>query len=377
MLDSEDSIVTYTAVSSPFDCLSDIGSSRVNGPPMMPEDPYAYVVTAFQAPPSPDYVLGPKEPKQASLSLEFFPEPVYPKFMPPKDKVFPTEEQPLPATVSPTADSPGYITDFSLEEDPEEGPTKYPANGGDIFNDDDESSDVTTKLDNQSIERDHLIGNGFVLDFMEFISFTFGDKEMILVIEAMSVIIERCDGFPLSKGDDTFWFGSKTVGMDESLWSYLLSGAIDGSEVNEIIQNPKWELESSCFTFDLVPLVVRSVCIAWNQVGNEPILALQKGAEEFVVYYDARNKDLEACLEKKEKVIACTSRQLKVLMKDCMTNVVGGLNMRQSRWMKLFSECGFEVKYHLGKANAVVESWSRKKKVKPRMSSGLTYDDPS
>ncbi|GJR14324.1 hypothetical protein Tco_0796976 [Tanacetum coccineum] len=46
--------------------------------------------------------------------------------------------------------------------------------------------------------------------------------------------------------------------------------------------------------------------------------------------------------------------------------------MRQSRWMKLFSECGFEVKYHLGKANVVVESWSRKKKVKPRMSSGLT-----
>ncbi|GJW81070.1 hypothetical protein Tco_0145045 [Tanacetum coccineum] len=51
------------------------------------------------------------------------------------------------------------------------------------------------------------------------------------------------------------------IGVDGR--SYLLSGAIDGSEVNEIIQNPKWELESSCFTFDLVPLVVRSVCIAW------------------------------------------------------------------------------------------------------------------
>ncbi|GJR56752.1 hypothetical protein Tco_1498914 [Tanacetum coccineum] len=35
--------------------------------------------------------------------------------------------------------------------------------------------------------------------------------------------------------------------------------------------------------------------------------------------------------------------------------------MRQSRWMKLFSECGFEVKYHLGKVNVVVKSWSRKK----------------
>ncbi|GKB76199.1 hypothetical protein Tco_0943094 [Tanacetum coccineum] len=55
------------------------------------------------------------------------------------------------------------------------------------------------------------------------------------------------------------WRGSRVDGR-----SYLLSGAIDGSEVNEIIQNPKWELESSCFTFDLVPLVVRSVCIAWR-----------------------------------------------------------------------------------------------------------------
>ncbi|GJW74230.1 hypothetical protein Tco_0133600 [Tanacetum coccineum] len=35
--------------------------------------------------------------------------------------------------------------------------------------------------------------------------------------------------------------------------------------------------------------------------------------------------------------------------------------MRQSRWMKLFNEYGFEAKYHLGKANVVVESWSRKK----------------
>ncbi|GKA12311.1 hypothetical protein Tco_0691857 [Tanacetum coccineum] len=59
-----------------------------------------------------------------------------------------------------------------------------------------------------------------------------------------------------------------------------------------------------------------------NQMGNEPILALPEGADDFVVYYDARSKDLEACLEKREKVIACTSRQLKVLMKDCMTNVM-------------------------------------------------------
>ncbi|GKE87049.1 hypothetical protein Tco_1564524 [Tanacetum coccineum] len=34
-------------------------------------------------------------------------------------------------------------------------------------------------LDNQSIERDRLNGIGFVLNFAKFISFTFGDKEMI------------------------------------------------------------------------------------------------------------------------------------------------------------------------------------------------------
>ncbi|GJV32944.1 hypothetical protein Tco_1393344 [Tanacetum coccineum] len=45
-----------------------------------------------------------------------------------------------------------------------------------------------SRLDNQSIERDRLIGIGFVLNFVKFISFTFGDKEMISVIEAVSFV---------------------------------------------------------------------------------------------------------------------------------------------------------------------------------------------
>ncbi|GJU48535.1 hypothetical protein Tco_1218090 [Tanacetum coccineum] len=137
MSDSEDSTVTYTAVSSPFGGMSDIGSPRVDGPPVMLEDPYAYVVAVFQAPPSPDYMPGPEEPKQALLSLEFVPEPVYLEFMPPEDEVLSAEEQPLPAAVSPTADSPRYIPKFNLEEDP----TVYPADEGDDHDDDDESSD--------------------------------------------------------------------------------------------------------------------------------------------------------------------------------------------------------------------------------------------
>ncbi|GJS46457.1 hypothetical protein Tco_0596578 [Tanacetum coccineum] len=118
MLDSEESTVTYTVVSSPFGGLSDIGSPGVDGPPVMPEDPYAYV-------------------------------PVYLEFMPPKDEVLPAEEQPLPTAGSPTADSPVYVPESDPEEDPEEDddedpkedPADYPVDGGDDGDNEDESSD--------------------------------------------------------------------------------------------------------------------------------------------------------------------------------------------------------------------------------------------
>ncbi|GKC54547.1 hypothetical protein Tco_1077292 [Tanacetum coccineum] len=141
MSDSEDSTVTYTEVSSPFKDLSDIGSSRVDGLPMMLEDPY--VEAALQAPPSPDYVPGPEHPP-STVYVPYVMEPVYPEFMPPEDEVFPAEEQPLPAAVSPTIDSPRYIADSNLEEDeedPEEDPADYLGDGGDDDDNDDESSD--------------------------------------------------------------------------------------------------------------------------------------------------------------------------------------------------------------------------------------------
>ncbi|GKD45907.1 hypothetical protein Tco_1270552, partial [Tanacetum coccineum] len=117
MSDSKDSTITYTAVSSPFGGLSDIGSPGP-GP---------------EYPPSPDFI----------------PEPVYPEFMPPEDEVLPAEEQPLPVAVSPTADSPGYVPESDPEEDPEEDddddpeedPADYSADGGDDGHDEDESSD--------------------------------------------------------------------------------------------------------------------------------------------------------------------------------------------------------------------------------------------
>ncbi|GJR57754.1 hypothetical protein Tco_1499916 [Tanacetum coccineum] len=127
MSDSKDSTVTYTAVSSPFEDGSDIGSLGVDGPPIMPEDPYAYIMAAYQVPPSPDYIPGSLE----ACATE--------------DEILPAKEQPLPTAASPTADSPAYVHESDLEEepeeddeDPEEDPTDYPADRDD---DDDEEEE--------------------------------------------------------------------------------------------------------------------------------------------------------------------------------------------------------------------------------------------
>nr|GEZ55925.1 putative reverse transcriptase domain-containing protein [Tanacetum cinerariifolium] len=42
------------------------------------------------------------------------------------------------------------------------------------------------------------------------------------------------------------------------------------------------------------------------------------------------------------------------------------MNMRQHRWIKLFSDYDCEIRYHLGKANVVADALSRKERVKPK-----------
>nr|GEZ25840.1 hypothetical protein [Tanacetum cinerariifolium] len=73
--DLEESGVTYTDISSPFEELSDIGSPRADDHEylMMLEDPYVEV--ALQALPSPDYMPGPEEPEQAPPSPDYIPGP--------------------------------------------------------------------------------------------------------------------------------------------------------------------------------------------------------------------------------------------------------------------------------------------------------------
>nr|GEX75948.1 hypothetical protein [Tanacetum cinerariifolium] len=161
MSDSEDSTVTYTTVSSPYEGRSGDVSPGVDGPPVMPKDPYAYVAAAFEALPPPDYVPGLDEPEQAPPSpvyIPYIPEPVYLEYIPPEDDVFPAEEQPLLAAATPTTDSPGYILESDSDEDPEddddEHPEKDPANYPTDHDDDDEEEPFGDDADEEDEEQD-------------------------------------------------------------------------------------------------------------------------------------------------------------------------------------------------------------------------------
>nr|GFA98285.1 hypothetical protein [Tanacetum cinerariifolium] len=123
------------------------------GMPMDPLDPYAQLV--MKAPPSPDYVPRPEAPPspdyipglEAPPSPDYIPGQEYAECLPPADDVFLAEEKPLPAAVSPIAESPGYITDSKPEIDPveededdekSEGDSiDYPTSRGDDDADDD------------------------------------------------------------------------------------------------------------------------------------------------------------------------------------------------------------------------------------------------
>ncbi|GJT97331.1 putative nucleotidyltransferase, ribonuclease H [Tanacetum coccineum] len=139
-----------------------------------------------------------------------------------------------------------------------------------------------------------------------------------------------------------------------------------------------------------------------NNLCDAPILTLPDRVEDFVVYCDASNQGLGCVLMQRGRVISYASRQLKTHEKNYTTHdlelgaVVFALktwrhylygtksviytdhkslqhifdqkelNMRQRRWIELFSDYECEIRYHPGKANVVADALSRKERLKPR-----------
>ncbi|GJZ95401.1 putative reverse transcriptase domain-containing protein [Tanacetum coccineum] len=166
MSDSDESRVTHTEISSPYEDLSDIGSPRADDhefpePPYMLEDPY--FEAAHQAPPSPDHVPGPEEPGHAPPSPDYVPGPEH------DDDEIVAEDQPYAEDASPIAQSPDYVPESDPEadpeedgdEDPEEDPIDYPADGGDdgddemdIEEDEDDDMDIEADEEDEDDEMD-------------------------------------------------------------------------------------------------------------------------------------------------------------------------------------------------------------------------------
>nr|GEY52064.1 reverse transcriptase domain-containing protein [Tanacetum cinerariifolium] len=156
--------ITYTSMSS-----YEVIVNGYYGMLMDPLDPYVQLV--IEAPPSTDYIPGPEAPP----SPDYIPGPKYLEYLPPADDVLPAEEQPLPAAVSPTAESPGYITESDPKMEPEEedgdneksddDSIEYPTSrgdddadddGDDLSEDDADDEDEEESSDSEEEEEEHL-----------------------------------------------------------------------------------------------------------------------------------------------------------------------------------------------------------------------------
>ncbi|GJW16467.1 putative reverse transcriptase domain-containing protein [Tanacetum coccineum] len=139
-----------------------------------------------------------------------------------------------------------------------------------------------------------------------------------------------------------------------------------------------------------------------NNLCDAPILSLPDEVKDFIVYCDASNQGLGCVLMQRGKVIAYTSRQLRIHEKNYTTHdlelgvVVFALktwrhylygtksviytdhkslqhifdqkelNMHRKRWIELFSDYKCDIHYHPGRVNMVADALSRKERVKPR-----------
>ncbi|GJW44508.1 putative reverse transcriptase domain-containing protein [Tanacetum coccineum] len=161
-------------------------------------------------------------------------------------------------------------------------------------------------------------------------------------------------------------------------------------------------LTHKCKTFDWGEEHELTFQTLKDKLCNAPVLALLDGPKYFVVYCDASGIGLGCVLMQRGRVIAYASRQLKSHEKNYTTHdlelgvVVFALkiwghylygtksviytdhrslqhvfsqkelNMRQRRWIELFSDYDCKICYHPGKANVVADALSRKERVKPK-----------
>ncbi|GJW89887.1 putative ribonuclease H-like domain-containing protein [Tanacetum coccineum] len=171
--------------------------------------------------------------------------------------------------------------------------------------------------------------------------------------------------------DDSLFDSSLKNAIEISSWrgarvdvrTYLLGGAIDGSEANGIIHDPKFvekqtKEDRSRRSTKEDELRLCDIFVSKEEYESHVKMIVESLKEEKMYVKFSNNMEAEqreADLEWKnqwEKVIACTSRQLKVLMKDCMANVrCNGPSIEEGVYDKVFypSWSGYNVVWVLVK----------------------------
>ncbi|GJW54835.1 reverse transcriptase domain-containing protein [Tanacetum coccineum] len=173
---------------------------------------------------------------------------------------------------------------------------------------------------------------------------------------------------------------------------------VDPSKIKAVKNWKALRTPSECKTFDWDEEQENAFQTLKDKLCNAPVLALPDRPEYFVVYCDASGLGLGCVLMEIGKVIADASRQLKIhkknytthdlelgavafTLKICRHYLYGTksviytdhkslqhifsqkeLNMRQHRWIELFSDYDCETCYQHGKANVVADALSRKER---------------
>jgi hypothetical protein len=165
------------------------------------------------------------------------------------------------------------------------------------------------------------------------------------------------------------------------------------------IARPMTTLLAKKVEFKWTPACQESFEMLKWKLTTAPVLVLPDVHKPFSVYYDASYTRLGCALMQEGRVVAYSSRQLKVHEKNYPTHDLelavvvhalktkrhylygqkcdiytdhksltyiftqSELNMRQRRWLELIKDYELEIHYHPGKANVVADALSRKSQV--------------
>jgi hypothetical protein len=175
------------------------------------------------------------------------------------------------------------------------------------------------------------------------------------------------------------------------------------------IVRPMTALLANKVEFKWTPACQESFETVKKKLTTTPVLILPDVHKPFSVYCDASYTGLGCVLMQEGKVVAYSSRQLKIHEKNYPTHdlvlaaVVQALktwrhylyghkcdiytdhkslkyiftqlelNMRQRRWLELIKDYELEIHYHLGKAKVVADALSRKSQVNILVAHPMSY----